>query len=165
MKTFAMSYTRWERVNFYLKPWRIKEKTTLKSFTTNSSIPSDWMCFSFSHIRNSARIIWWSQRTTAGLLRFHKNKHLVHIAFELGISDGNLMFSFMYAHGSRVNPEAYINGLKNVVHLLVERVANRRLYVRQQDCGMPHQENPVFVTRKFLQQRHPHAQDCNTLEV
>ena len=36
----GISYIRWERGNFYYRPWKAKRKTTLKNFWTNSSIPS-----------------------------------------------------------------------------------------------------------------------------
>ena len=47
MKIFGISYTRWERANFYQRTWRTKRKTVLQSFWTNSSILSNCTCFGF----------------------------------------------------------------------------------------------------------------------
>ena len=49
------------------------ENTALQSFWTNSSFPSNWMCFGFSQMRKiSARIKWSTHRTTVSLVCLHK---------------------------------------------------------------------------------------------
>ena len=69
MKTFGISHTRRERVNFNHRLWNARIKIALQSFWINSSIPSNRICFGFSQVRKiSARIRCWTHRTTVGLL-------------------------------------------------------------------------------------------------
>ena len=56
-------FTIWERTNFYHRSWKTRGKIVLQTFSTNSSIPSNWTCSVFSHMKkNSARIRWWTHK-------------------------------------------------------------------------------------------------------
>ena len=74
MKTFGISHRREIPVFFfYHRPWRKRRKATLQSFWTNASIPSNQTCFGFSQMRKfSARIRWWTNRTTISSFCPHK---------------------------------------------------------------------------------------------
>ena len=65
-KTFGISHTKWERTNFYNRPWRTRGKSIFQNFWTNSNVPSNQMR------KLSVRIRWWPHRTTVGLLCHHK---------------------------------------------------------------------------------------------
>ena len=83
MKTFSMSYTRWERTNFYHWSWRIRGKTALRSFWTNSRITSSRIV-SFSQMRKTSAMIRWETHyllalSSSDIRILMKSKHPVYI--------------------------------------------------------------------------------------
>ena len=66
------------------------------------------------------------------------------------------MPTFIFPLSLRINTDAYIKWLKEVVLTWIEREATRRQYIWPLDCAKPHQqENPVLTPRKFLWSLHP----------
>ena len=86
-----------------------------------------------------------------------KTKHPVHIKrFGAVTSDGDVIPLLIFSQGLRLNTEADINYLKEVVMLWIERVAAERPpNLATGLCTMPHkQESSVFAAMKFLRLHH-----------
>ena len=104
-------------------PWKTRGKTALQSFRTNLKISSNRTYFDFSKPRKiSAGIRWWTHRTTVGLNGWldvpigTKTKCPVHIMmFGLVTSDNDIMSPFIFPNGLRLNMEAYIKYLEEVM--------------------------------------------------
>ena len=160
MKTFGISHTRWERVNFYHRLLRTERKTMLNSLVRNSSISSKRSCFGFSQLRKiSARISCWTHRITIDLLCPQKmyylgwkpNTQSTSLCFGVVTSDGDVIPPFIFLHVLRLNMEAYIKCLEDLMLFWIERMAAGRPYISQDSapCNKK-QENPVLTLRKFL---------------
>ena len=112
MKSFSISYTNWERTNFYYRPWRPRGKNVLQSCWTNTSIFSNRKRSVFSQIWTFyIRIRWWTHKTTVDFLYSHKmyrywsksNTKFTLWFWRVFTSDGDIMLPFIFLYGSRLN--------------------------------------------------------------
>ena len=95
--------------------------------------PPHWTYFTFSQTRkNSARIRWWTYRTTVGFVLFPQGIPIViktqhSTSWYLGRSVATIKFCLhsSFLHGLRLNKEAYIKYLE-VVPYWIERVVDGR---------------------------------------
>ena len=107
----------------------------------------------------------WLALSRQDVLTVMKTKHSILImVFEVLINDGDVIFPFIFPHGCRLNMEAYIKSMEEVVLSWIERVAAGRLYIWQRDCTIPYkQENPVLAVSTFLQLPNPQLWLPNSL--
>ena len=89
------------------------------------------------HMRKiSSWFKWWTHKTTVGLFFPHKikTKHPVHImVFGVVTKDGDVMHPLIFPQGLKLNTEAYIKCLEEVVLLWIERVTAGEPYMWQWD--------------------------------
>ena len=155
-------YTKGKGANFHHRPWRTKGKTVQPSFWKTSSIRFSRTRFAFSQARKiSAGIRWWTHITIVKLLCPHTMNWYwwktlsIDLVFGVVTSDSDVMLSFIFPHGFRLNTEAYIMCLEEMVLTWIERVAaEKRLTTGL--CTIPHkQESAVLTVRKFLRPHPP----------
>ena len=90
----------------------------------------------------------WLALSSQDVLILIKSKHPVHtMVFGVVTSNGNVMPSFIFPYGLRLNTEAYVNYLEKVVLPWIKRVfVGRPIYVATGLCTMPHKrENPILT--------------------
>ncbi|XP_052832535.1 uncharacterized protein LOC128250757 [Octopus bimaculoides] len=105
--------------------------------------------------------------------RVIKIKHPLNIMKEIFTSasiyitsDGDVMLPFIFPHGLRINMEAYIKCLEEVVLSWVKRVAVRRPYVWQQDSAPCHtnKKTQSWLSDNFCAHRSHNSPHCNPLD-
>ena len=93
------------------------------------------------------------------LLFMKKTKHPVHIiVFAVVTSNGDIMPPFVFLHGFKLNTEAYIKSMEEIVLFWIERVAAGRF------CVWPH--NLCWLWESFCDYITPkikliNSPDCN----
>ena len=166
MKTFSISHTRWESINFYHKPWRRRETRTAKLFNQlKHPLRPNTPCF-FSYEKNfhlnqmvNSLNNRWFALSTQDIPILMKTKHQVHIMmFGVVTRDREVMLPFIFSHSQRTDMEAYIMCQEEVV-LNLEGVlledplsGNRTMHhdtkVREPSLGC--QEISVTTSLKYI---------------
>ena len=119
-----------------------------------------WSYQDYQMRKFSAKIRWWTHRTTIALLYLHRkywywwklNTQSTSWCMVWSLA----MTSFIFPNGNRFKTEVYIKCLEEVVLVWSERVAAGRLCLTTELYTLPHkQENPALAVKKFLQPHHP----------
>ena len=110
----------------------------------------------------------WLALSSQGIETAMKSEHLIHIiAFGEVTSNGDVVSTFFFSLGLRLNTEVYIKCQTEIVIPLIEKVPARGQYIWKQDSDQWHkQENQVFVVITFLRLNyswHMPPSDCNLL--
>ena len=117
-----------------------EKKTCYKAFkqiqvsplTKHASFFSDVKNFCQDQMMNTQNNHWFALSLQDALIMM-KSKHPIHIMmFKVVTSNGDVMPSFIFPHALRLNTEAYIKCLKEVV-FWIKRMDAGRPYVWQQD--------------------------------
>ena len=128
-KTFDISHTGWGRVNFYHRSQKTTGNIVLQNFWTNS----DEKNFCHDQMVNSRKNRWLALPPQDAKILM-KTKHSMYIkVFRVVTNDSDIMAPFIFLYGLRLNMEACIKCLEEVVLPWIKRIAAGRHYVLQQD--------------------------------
>ena len=87
-----------------------------------------------------------------------KTIHPVYIiVFGMVTGNGDIILPFIFLHSLKLNIEAYLKYVEELVLFWIERVTDKRSYIWKPDSASYHtsKRTLVLTARKFLQLRHP----------